>query len=106
MIDITPKAIEKIKQAFAREGVEGALRLSVIGGGCSGLSYHLQFEPGQSAGDRVYEFGGVRILIDPKSFPYLEGLKLDYQESLLHSGFVFQNPKAQKSCGCGSSFAA
>ena len=106
MIEVTPKAIEKIRQAFAREGVSGALRLAVIGGGCSGLSYSLKFETGASAGDQVYEFGEVKIVVDPKSLLFLDGMTLDYQDSLLHSGFVFQNPHAQKSCSCGSSFAA
>ena len=106
MINVTPKAIQKIKEAFAKQGVSGGLRLGVQGGGCSGLSYLVKFEPQQRPQDNVYEFDGVQIFIDPKSLLYLDGMTLDYKESLLHSGFAFENPNAQKSCGCGTSFSA
>jgi len=105
-IQITPKAVGKIKEAFAREGVSGGLRLGVLGGGCSGLSYQFKFEPEARANDHVFEFDGVQVFIDPKSMLYLNGLTLDYKESLMHSGFAFDNPNAQKSCSCGSSFTA
>ncbi len=104
-VQVTPKAIAKIKNAFAKEGVEGGLRLGVLGGGCSGLSYQFKFDTKTRPNDRVFEFDGVKILIDPKSLVYLHGLTLDYKESLMQSGFVFDNPNAQKSCGCGTSFA-
>lgn len=103
---MTPKAVSKIKEAFRREGVSGGLRLGVLGGGCSGLSYQFKFEPDPRPTDHIFEFDGVRIFIDPKSMLYLNGLTLDYKESLMHSGFAFDNPNAQKSCGCGSSFTA
>ncbi|MEK7406348.1 MAG: iron-sulfur cluster assembly accessory protein [Acidobacteriota bacterium] len=107
MIQVTPKAIEKIKQAFAKQGVSaGGLRLGVQGGGCSGLSYLFRLEAKERPSDHVYEFEGIRIFIDPKSMVYLDDMTLDYQESLIHSGFVFQNPNAQKTCGCGTSFSA
>ena len=106
MIQVTPKAVEKIRQAFAREGVEGGLRLAVIGGGCSGLSYQIRFETGAEAADRVFEFDGVKVFVDPKSILYLRGMTLDYEDTLMHSGFVFRNPNAQKTCGCGSSFTS
>jgi iron-sulfur cluster assembly protein len=108
MIQVTPKAIEKIRQAFARHGMagEGGLRLGVQGGGCSGLSYLFRFEPKARPSDNIYEFDGVRVFVDPKSLVYLKGATLDYQESLLRSGFVFNNPNAEKSCGCGTSFSA
>lgn len=107
MIQVTPKAIEKIKEAFARHGVsDGGLRLGVQGGGCSGLSYLFKVDNRQRPSDNVYEFDGVRIFIDPKSLIYLDGMTLDYRESLIHSGFVFDNPNARKSCGCGTSFTA
>jgi iron-sulfur cluster assembly protein len=106
MIQVTPKAVEKIRQAFAKEGVEGGLRLAVIGGGCSGLSYQIKFEAAAQASDRVFEFDGVKVFIDPKSILYLHGMTLDYEETLMRSGFVFRNPNAQKTCGCGSSFTA
>ena len=108
MIQVTPKAVEKIRQAFVRHGVsgEGGLRLGVQGGGCSGLSYLFRFEPKQRPTDNVYEFDGVKVFIDPKSLLYLKGMTLDYKESLIQSGFVFDNPNAEKSCGCGTSFSA
>ena len=107
MIQVTPKAIARIRQVFARQSVEGGgLRLGVQGGGCSGLSYLIRFEPRQRPSDRVFEFDGVRVFVDPKSLLYLEGMTLDYKESLMQSGFVFDNPNAKKSCGCGTSFTA
>jgi iron-sulfur cluster assembly protein len=107
MINVTPKAAEKVRAAFAKEGVSGGLRIGVIGGGCSGLSYQLKFEPAPRATDTVVELDhGVRVFIDPKSLLYLEGMTLDYKESLMFSGFSFENPNARSSCSCGSSFTA
>jgi iron-sulfur cluster assembly protein len=106
MIQVTPKAIDKIRQTFAREGVNGGLRLGVLGGGCSGLSYQFKFDPRERPTDKVLDYDGVKIFVDPKSLIYLEGMTLDYQESLMQSGFVFENPNAKKSCGCGTSFTA
>ncbi len=106
-IQVTPKAIAKIKVAFAREGVSGGgLRLGVLGGGCSGLSYQFKFDQQPRSTDQVFEFDGVRVFVDPKSMLFLGGMTLDYKESLLQSGFAFENPHAQKSCGCGTSFSA
>jgi iron-sulfur cluster assembly protein len=105
-ITVTPKATAKIKQAFAKEGVaEGFLRLGVLGGGCSGLSYQFKFDTRKRPNDHLFEFDGVRVVIDPKSMLYLNGLTLDYKESLMQSGFAFENPNAEKNCGCGTSFA-
>ena len=106
VIQVTPKAIEKIRQAFAKQGVTGALRLGVLGGGCSGLSYQFKFDTKERPTDKVFEFDGVKIVFDPKSLLFLHGMTLDYKESLLQSGFVFENPNAQKSCGCGTSFSS
>jgi iron-sulfur cluster assembly protein len=109
-IEVTEKAIRKIHQAFQKQGVDGVLRLGVLGGGCSGLSYQFKFDTKTRPTDHVYEFGDagmrVRIAVDPKSILYLHGLTLDYQETLMQSGFVFHNPNAKKSCGCGTSFTA
>jgi iron-sulfur cluster assembly protein len=105
-IDVTSKAVEKIRAAFARQGVEGGLRLGVLGGGCSGLSYQFKFEPRPRPTDHVFEFDGVKVYVDPKSMVFLDGMTLDYKESLMQSGFAFDNPHATKSCGCGSSFSA
>jgi iron-sulfur cluster assembly protein len=106
MIQVTPKAISKIKQTFAKEGVEGGLRLGVLGGGCSGLSYQFKFDTKQRPTDQVFNYDGVKVFVDPKSLLYLNGMVLDYQESLMQSGFVFDNPNAKKACGCGTSFSA
>ena len=106
VIHVTSKAIDKIRQAFAKQGVTGALRLGVLGGGCSGLSYQFKFDAKERPTDKVYAFDGVKIVVDPKSLLYLHGMTLDYKESLLQSGFVFENPNAQKGCGCGTSFSA
>ena len=106
MIQVTPKAIERIKATFAKEGVTGGLRLGVLGGGCSGLSYQFKFDVKPRPTDRIFEFDGVRVAVDPKSLLYLHGMTLDYKESLMQSGFVFENPNAQKNCGCGTSFSA
>ncbi len=106
MIEVTPKAVNKIREAFAKEKVTGGLRLGVQGGGCSGLSYLFRFDPKPRSTDKVLEFDDVRIFIDPKSLVYLDGMTLDWKDSLMYSGFEFQNPNAKKSCGCGTSFSA
>jgi iron-sulfur cluster assembly protein len=106
MIQVTPKAISKLRTTFAKEGVTGGLRLGVLGGGCSGLSYQFKFDAKERPTDKVLDYDGVKIFVDPKSLIYLEGMILDYQESLMQSGFVFDNPNAKKACGCGTSFSA
>ena len=108
MIQVTPKAVQKIRESFVKHGVPdgGGLRLGVQGGGCSGLSYLFRVEARQRPSDQVFEFDDVKVFVDPKSLLYLDGMTLDYQESLMRSGFVFDNPNALKSCGCGTSFSA
>ena len=106
VVSVTPKAIQKIKQAFEKQGVTGGLRLGVLGGGCSGLSYQFKFDTKPRANDKVFHFDGVEVWVDPKSLLYLNGMVLDYKESLMQSGFEFDNPNAKKSCGCGTSFTA
>jgi iron-sulfur cluster assembly protein len=106
MVTVTPKAVQKIREAFARQQVSGGLRLGVLGGGCSGLSYQFKFDPKPRPTDNVLAFDDVQVFIDPKSLVYLDGMTLDWQDSLMQSGFVFQNPHAKKSCGCGTSFSA
>ena len=108
-IQITQRALAKVRAAMAKENVspeQGGLRLGVSGGGCSGLSYQIRFDSKPRERDRVYEFDGVRVFVDPKSFIYLAGMILDWQESLMKQGFNFINPNSSKSCGCGSSFSA
>jgi iron-sulfur cluster assembly protein len=108
-LQVTPKAVARIKIAMAKEGIspeEGGLRLGVLGGGCSGLSYSIKFDTRPRERDRIYEFDGVRVFVDPKSFLYLHGMMLDYEETLMRQGFNFVNPNSSRSCGCGSSFSA
>jgi iron-sulfur cluster assembly protein len=105
-IDVTPKAVQKIREAFAKQGVTGGLRLGLLGGGCSGLSYQFKFDVKPRPTDKVFEFEDVKIFIDPKSLVFLDGMTLDYKESLMQSGFDFINPHAKKNCGCGTSFSA
>jgi iron-sulfur cluster assembly protein len=106
-IHVTPKAVGKIREAFAREGASGGgLRLGVLGGGCSGLSYQFKYDASQRPNDNLFEFDGIKVFVDPKSMLYLDGMTLDYKESLMYSGFAFDNPNATKSCGCGTSFSA
>jgi iron-sulfur cluster assembly protein len=107
-INITEKALEHIRTAMQKEGISpelGGLRLGVQGGGCSGLSYNIRFDTQPRERDRIFSYGDVRVFVDPKSFIYLNGMTVDWEETLMHRGFVFQNPNAKKSCGCGSSFS-
>ncbi|MCL6482039.1 MAG: iron-sulfur cluster assembly accessory protein [Acidobacteriia bacterium] len=109
MIQVTEKAAKKIRELLIREGVPletGGLRIGVQGGGCSGLTYALRLETQARDRDRVFEEHGSRIFVDPKSYLYLQNTTLDYVEELMRQGFVFQNPNAERSCGCGSSFTA
>jgi iron-sulfur cluster assembly protein len=106
MVTVTPKAVGKIREAFEREGVNGGLRLGVLGGGCSGLSYQFKFDVKPRPTDQILNFDDVKVFIDPKSLVFLDGMTLDWKDSLIHSGFVFENPNAKKSCGCGTSFSA
>jgi len=108
-LQVTQKAIARIRTAMVKEGIspeQGGLRLGVQGGGCSGLSYNIRFDTQPRERDRVFQFDDVRVFVDPKSFIYLHGMILDYQETLIQQGFVFVNPNSTKSCGCGSSFSA
>ena len=108
-IQVTEKALAKVRSAMAKEGIspeQGGLRLGVQGGGCSGLSYNVRFDTQPRERDRIFQFDDVRVFVDPKSFIYLHGMILDYQETLMQQGFVFVNPQATKSCGCGTSFSA
>src|SRR6201996_3639995 len=108
-IQVTERALQRIRIAMVKEGIspaEGGLRLGVQGGGCSGLSYNIRFDTQPRERDRIYQFDDVRVFVDPKSFIYLHGMVLDYEETLMRQGFNFINPNSTKSCGCGSSFSA
>ena len=91
-VHVTPKAVEKIRSAFAREGVKGGLRLGVLGGGCSGLSYQFKFAPEPRPKDHVFEFEDVKVFVDPKSMLFLEGMTLDWQDSLHPIRIRFSEP--------------
>lgn len=107
-LQVTSRAVQRIRATMAKEGIsvaEGGLRLGVMGGGCSGLSYSIKFDTQPRDRDRIFDFEGVRVFIDPKSFVYLHGMTLDYEETLMRQGFNFINPNSSRSCGCGSSFS-
>lgn len=108
MFRVTEKAAERIKQLVEKEGLPGqtgGLRVGVQGGGCSGLTYAMRLETAARDRDNVVEDFGARVFIDPKSLAYLDETTLDYQVTLVRQGFVFHNPRAAKSCGCGTSFS-
>ena len=106
-ITLSENAAAKILNLRASsEKPDTGLRVKVVGGGCSGLSYQFKFDTKPRATDKVYEFDDVKIFIDPKSIVFLDGMTLDYKESLMQSGFEFNNPHAKKNCGCGTSFSA
>ena len=120
-IEITKNALKRIRVAMAKEGVsseQGGLRVGVQGGGCSGLSYSIRFDSKPRERDRTFVFGSgletpndpsgakpIQLFVDPKSFLYLAGMVLDFEETLMRQGFNFINPNSSKSCGCGSSFS-
>ena len=107
-IVVTDKALARIRAVMAKENISpeaGGLRLGVQGGGCSGLTYNVRFDTKSRTRDRVYDYDGVRVFVDPKSYIYLKGMILDWEQTLLQQQFVFKNPNASKSCGCGTSFS-
>jgi iron-sulfur cluster assembly protein len=108
MIEVTEKAVKEITRIITTdpEAKDSHLRVMVTGGGCSGMSYKLGFDKQPAApSDKTFEKDGVRILIDAKSYLYLSGTTLDFTDGLSGTGFVFQNPNAKRTCGCGSSFS-
>jgi iron-sulfur cluster assembly protein len=106
-IALTPKAIAKAKAFIAESGVANhALRVSVVGGGCSGLSYRLELDDQVAETDRTADYDGLKVVSDAKSIMFLTGTEIDFAEGLQGSGFTFKNPNAKGGCGCGSSFSA
>lgn len=106
MIQLSENAVKQIKRFREEENLpEGGLRIAVVGGGCSGMSYKLEFQKEPAPNDKVFEQDGVKVFVDPKSFLYIKGLTLDYSGGLNGTGFTFLNPNAAKSCGCGTSFS-
>ncbi len=106
IITVTEKALSHIRDIHQKEqhGQDKALRLGVSGGGCSGLSYKIEFSD-KTEKDNVIDFGDIKIIIDPKSSIYLKGVELDFKDGLSGKGFVFSNPNATNTCGCGESFS-
>ena len=109
MIQMTDKAVAEIKRLIQTDpkAAGSILRVQVVGGGCSGMSYKLGFDnQPETANDKSFEKDGVKIVIDSKSYLYLAGTELDFSDGLNGKGFVFNNPNAKRTCGCGSSFSA
>ena len=107
MIELSTAAAEEVRRLLEQENKEDwGLRVGVVGGGCSGLSYTLAFDENPKDNDTVMEVDGVRIYCDPKSYLFLNGTVLDFSNELLTGGFKFTNPNAARSCSCGTSFSA
>jgi iron-sulfur cluster assembly accessory protein len=105
-ITLTPKAVNAVKLAIDEEGLSGhGLRVAVVGGGCSGYSYALDFEEESEDEDLALDFEGLSVFVDPHSAELLGPTEIDYVETLQKKGFVFNNPNATRTCGCGSSFS-
>jgi iron-sulfur cluster assembly accessory protein len=105
-IALTPKALEMVKDAMQQEGLAGhGIRVGVMGGGCAGFQYSMDFEKEPRDGDLAFEQEGVRFFVDPMSSMYLQGVTIDYVVGLQGAGFKFLNPNARTTCGCGSSFS-
>lgn len=107
MISVTDRAIAELRRIIKDQNLPEAtaLRVGVKGGGCSGFSYTLGFDDQISETDQVTEVEGVRVVCDPKSFLYLNGTQIDFEDTLMGRGFKFGNPNAAKTCGCGESFS-
>lgn len=107
MISLTPVAVSKVKEIIAQQNpLPTGLRVAVVGGGCSGFSYHMAYENQiNESSDNVYEFDGLKVMVDQMSEMYLDGISIDFIESIEGSGFKFNNPNVKSTCGCGSSFS-
>ena len=107
MVQLTPVAITKVKEILTQQNPSPTgLRVAVVGGGCSGFSYHMAFEnQANEASDNVYEFNGLKVMVDQMSEMYLDGITIDYLETIEGAGFKFNNPNVKSTCGCGSSFS-
>jgi iron-sulfur cluster assembly accessory protein len=106
MIQLTDTATNKVKEIMTQQTpVPAVLRVAVVGGGCSGFSYHMAFDNQENPTDNIYEFDGVKVAVDQMSEMYLDGIQIDYIETLEGAGFKFNNPNVKSTCGCGSSFS-
>jgi iron-sulfur cluster assembly protein len=107
VITLSEAALKEVKRLINVQGItEGGLRLGVKGGGCSGLSYTINFDEKIGQHDQVHDIDGVKVIVDAKSAIYLQGTQLDFQKDLMGGNFKFVNPNAEKTCGCGESFSA
>lgn len=107
MVQLTEKAVEKVGEILnTQEPKPAGLRISVVGGGCSGFSYSMAFESSPGLLDKTYKFGDLKVFVDQASLLYLDGAEVDFVETLEGSGFKFNNPNVKSTCGCGSSFNA
>ena len=105
LIYITPTAIVEVKRLLGLEKEQGLfLRLGVAAGGCSGMSYSMEFDSTAGDQDQTFEYDGLKVVVSQKALPYLGGTTLDYKGGMLGGGFHFENPNARRSCGCGTSF--
>lgn len=107
MVQLTETAVSKVMEIMdTQEPRPAGLRISVVGGGCSGFSYSMAFENTPGMLDKTYDFNGLKLFVDQASMLYLDGASVDYVETLEGSGFKFNNPNVKSTCGCGSSFSA
>ncbi len=107
MVQLTETAIGKVAEILnTQEPKPAGLRISVVGGGCSGFSYSMAFENSPGMLDKTYKYGDLQVFVDQASLLYLDGVEVDYVESMEGSGFKFNNPNVKSTCGCGSSFSA
>jgi iron-sulfur cluster assembly accessory protein len=106
MLQLTDTATHKVKEIIAQQTPSpSALRVAVVGGGCSGFSYHMAFDNQENPTDNIYQFDGLKVLVDQMSEMYLDGVQIDYIETIEGAGFKFNNPNVKSTCGCGSSFS-
>ena len=106
MIQLTDNASTKVREIMSQQNPSPtALRVAVVGGGCSGFSYHMAFDNAENPSDNVYDFEGLKVLVDQMSEMYLDGVQIDYIETIEGAGFKFNNPNVKSTCGCGSSFS-
>jgi iron-sulfur cluster assembly protein len=105
MINLTPVAVGKVKEILNQQTPQPAgLRVAVVGGGCSGFQYHMAFENQANGVDLSFDFDGLKVFVDQMSMMYLNGVEIDFVETIEGSGFKFSNPNVKSTCGCGSSF--
>ena len=106
IVILTPSALQKVKSMMEKEGKAGyGLRFGVVTGGCAGLSYEMSFQKNHYDNDRVAEQDGIRIFVNEESTAFIQGIVIDYIDTLKESGFKYKNPNAKSSCGCGTSFS-